>query len=331
MDARIANFERRLSVDPNNRLLVGALSRLVERSGGDGIAVLDRFLGTEDSKLFVFQELAKSQQIPHRIVQKKILFRWFCSLEDALLARGRAPTATKAIKAAGLAAIPGLVMFLNHPRAIVRRQAASILDHVIVCSSKTKVLMNEISGQEYLCRVYDVMGLSIRGKAMTRWVQSFESSVKAGRFGGRAARALSELGRAAVPVMRRYWEANNLTLQFASIGFFEELSPDVQPLPERVYHTAVHSLQRRNPGSNGIYELPQASRLSRRIWQIPVHMGARGAPFYVECYRRANHARWTIRERLSALLRSHSQGRTFLEAYRSDRNAVIRALVRDLL
>jgi hypothetical protein len=329
MDARIADFERRLLVDPNNRLLLGALRRMVERSGGDGIAVLSRFI-EEDSQISLFKELANDPRIPHLQVNNRLLFRWFCSFEDSLQVRGRAPKAADAIKAAGLASIPGLVLMLNHPLAIVRRSSCLLLDHLICAHSKPRVAIDSRSGHEFLLDCYEAMNLSIRNKPIARWIQSFESSVCAGSGGGRAARALGELGRAAMPQMREYLESHDLAFRVAVLEYYEGLDVSIRERPEQLYMMAMTGDLRR-PFRSGAYLVTPPDALAQRVWQMAENMGGRGVGFFVECYRRAEYSRWDIRSRLNAFVRRHDQARHYLAFYRQDKNAVIRALVRDVI
>lgn len=332
MDADIASLERRVNAEPENVLLLNRLRRQEERIGGDSVAILKRYGQRNGQSLFCLVQLAKDQQIPHVEVNGRLLIRWFRSFEDSLQIHGQASKARAAIRNAGLASVPGLVILLNHPVSLVRKSAALVLDDIVASEFFDTRYLSDTGYQKRLLKIYLEMDIRVRGKPIARWLQSFESSIAAGGNGGRAARALGELGRAAMPRMRELFESNDTDFQCGSLAFYATLHPEIRGLPELFYNRAGIPIEDRYRQYNhGIHEVPELSALNRRIWAMAETNAVFAVRLYVEVYRRNSWGRWQLRQRLKQYSRGRDQARRALEAYLSDRDSSVRALVEDVL
>lgn len=332
MDANFANLERQLNADPSNLLLLNALRRQVARRGGDSIELLRR-LGRKLRKPdFVVLQLAKDKQIPHVKVKGRWLIRWFRSFEDMLQTHGLASRAEEALRSAGLASVSGLIRLLNHPSALVRKSSANLLDEIVARECFGVQYLSDYAYQKRLLKIYLAMKIEVRGKPIDRWFQSFDSSIAAGGNGGRAARALGELGRAAMPRMRDAFESNELEYQLACLQFYQTLHPDIRDLPELFYTRAVGAMiTGQNRVQTGSFEPPEVTILTERIWEMVEKKGPYGVRLYVELYRRNSYGRYGIRWRLNQFIRRHNLGKRILEPYLQDKNSNVRALVQEIL
>ncbi|MDF1660562.1 MAG: hypothetical protein P1V97_02235 [Planctomycetota bacterium] len=332
MDANLASLERQFNAEPDNLLLLNALRRQVERAGGDSVETLKRLGRRNGQQAFFLLQLAKDKQIPHVKVMGRWLIRWFRSFEDSLQIHGLAPKAEAAIRSAGLASVPGLIMLLNHPAALVRKCSAFLLDEQVAAECFDVKYLSNYGYQNRLLKIYLAMDLRVRGKTIDRWFQSFESSINAGGEGGRAARALGELGRAAMPRMRDAFESNDLEFQLGCLHFYQTLHPEIRGLPELFYTRAGGAmLSGWNRFEPGIHEPPEVTALTERIWEMAERKGPYGVRLYVELYRRNTYGRYGIRRRLTQFIRRHGLGRRILEPYLRDQNSNVRALAQEIL
>lgn len=332
MDARIASLERQYHAEPDNLLLLSALRRQVDRAGGDSVETLKRLGRKNGQQAFYLIQLAKDKQIPYVKVNGHWLIRWFRSFEDLLQLHGFAPKAEDALRSAGLASLSGLIRLLNHPASLVRKCSSFLLDEIVANECFATKYLSDSAYQNRLLKIYIAMDLKVRGKSIERWFQSFESSIKAGGSGGRAARALGELGRAAMPRMRAAFESNDLEFQLGCLHFYQTLHPEIGGFPELFYNRAGAAMlsgwDRFQPG---IYEPPEVTALTERIWEMAQKKGPYGVRLYVELYRRNTQGRYTIRRRLTQFIRRHGLGKRILEPYLRDKNSNVRALAQEII